>query len=29
MIGETGDLFVDASGRLWFCRGGSDWHQVA
>jgi hypothetical protein len=28
-LGETGDLFVDASGRLWFCRGGSDWHQVA
>jgi hypothetical protein len=29
LIGEAGDLFVDASGRLWFCRGGSDWHQVA
>jgi hypothetical protein len=28
-LGETGDLFVDASGRLWFCRGGPDWHRVA
>jgi hypothetical protein len=27
--GETGDLFVDAEGRLWFCRGGIDWSRVA
>jgi hypothetical protein len=28
-VGDPGDLFVDASHRLWFCRGGSDWSQVA
>jgi len=27
--GEPGDLFVDASRRLWFCKGGSSWVQVA
>lgn len=27
--GEPGDLFVDASHRLWFCKGGSRWSQVA
>jgi hypothetical protein len=27
--GLTGDLFVDKSGRLWFCKGGSSWVQVA
>ena len=28
-LGEPGDLFVDASRRLWFCKGGSSWVQVA
>jgi hypothetical protein len=27
--GQAGDLFADASKRLWFCRGGSDWKQIA
>lgn len=27
--GTTGDLVVDAARRLWFCRGGSDWAQLA
>ena len=27
--GEPGDLFVDASHRLWFCKGGTRWSQVA
>ena len=27
--GSRGDLFVDSAGRLWFCKGGSTWHQVA
>jgi hypothetical protein len=27
--GSRGDLFVDKSGRLWFCAGGSTWKQVA
>jgi hypothetical protein len=27
--GLRGDLFVDKSGRLWFCRGGSTWKQLA
>jgi hypothetical protein len=27
--GEPGDLFVDASHRLWFCKGGTRWRQVA
>ena len=27
--GEPGDLFVDAARRLWFCRGGTDWSQLA
>lgn len=27
--GEPGDLFVDASHRLWFCKGGTRWNQVA
>jgi hypothetical protein len=26
--GQAGDLFVDASKRLWFCRGGTAWSQV-
>jgi hypothetical protein len=28
-LGEPGDLFVDASHRLWFCKGGAQWSQVA
>jgi hypothetical protein len=27
--GDPGQLFVDRSKRLWFCRGGRDWHQIA
>jgi hypothetical protein len=27
--GRRGDLFVDAGGRLWFCRGGRDWARLA
>jgi hypothetical protein len=27
--GQRGDLFVDASGRLWFCKGGTTWKQLA
>lgn len=27
--GEAGDLFVDATLRLWFCKGGTSWVQVA
>jgi len=27
--GQAGDLFVDASHRLWFCKGGTTWHQLA
>lgn len=27
--GARGDLFVDKSGRLWFCKGGSSWKQLA
>jgi hypothetical protein len=27
--GLKGDLFVDASGRIWFCKGGSTWRQLA
>jgi hypothetical protein len=27
--GAKGDLFVDRTGRLWFCKGGSNWHQLA
>ena len=26
--GRRGDLFVDASGRLWFCKGGTTWKQL-
>ena len=25
----AGDLFVDKNGRLWFCKGGSRWRQLA
>lgn len=27
--GSAGQLFVDASHRLWFCQGGTDWHRLA
>lgn len=27
--GVKGDHFVDKSGRLWFCKGGSTWKQLA
>lgn len=27
--GATGDLFVDKQGRLWFCKGGTRWRQLA
>ncbi len=27
--GQKGDLFVDKPGRLWYCRGGTDWVQLA
>jgi hypothetical protein len=27
--GQAGDFFVDSSKRLWFCKGGSTWRQVA
>ena len=27
--GAAGTLFVDHSRRLWFCRGGSEWHRLA
>ena len=27
--GARGELFVDKSGRLWFCKGGTSWKQLA
>jgi hypothetical protein len=27
--GMTGSLFVDRSGRLWYCKGGANWKQLA
>jgi hypothetical protein len=27
--GTVGDLFVDTSGRLWFCKGTTNWKQLA
>ncbi len=27
--GQVGDLFVDATRRLWFCKGGTTWVQLA
>ena len=27
--GSAGQLFVDHSGRLWYCRGGKTWKQLA
>jgi hypothetical protein len=26
--GRAGELFVDGAKRLWFCKGGVDWHQL-
>jgi len=28
-VGSAGQLFVDHSGRLWYCRGGRTWKQLA
>jgi hypothetical protein len=27
--GMAGDLYVDRSNRLWFCKGSTTWHQLA
>ena len=27
--GRRGDLVVDSTGRLWFCKGGTTWRQLA
>src|SRR5262249_32801017 len=27
--GSAGQLFVDKANRLWYCRGGSNWAQLA
>ena len=27
--GLLGDFYVDSTSRLWFCKGGSAWHQLA
>jgi hypothetical protein len=27
--GQAGDLFVDKHNRLWFCKGGATWKQIA
>jgi len=27
--GARGDLFLDKSGRLWFCKGGTNWKKLA
>ena len=27
--GHAGDLLVDKHARLWFCKGGTSWHQLA
>lgn len=27
--GALGDLFLDKAGRLWFCKGGARWKQIA
>jgi hypothetical protein len=27
--GKRGDLYADSKGRLWFCKGGTSWHQLA
>jgi len=27
--GAIGDMFVDQAGRLWYCKGGTNWTQLA
>jgi hypothetical protein len=27
--GQLGDLFLDKNKRLWLCKGGSNWKQLA
>ncbi len=27
--GQAGDLYVDHNHRLWFCKGGTNWKQIA
>lgn len=27
--GQRGNLYADSKGRLWFCKGGTSWHQLA
>jgi hypothetical protein len=27
--GSKGDFLVDKSARLWFCKGGTTWKQIA
>ena len=27
--GKAGDLFMDHANRLWLCKGGTSWHQLA
>ena len=27
--GQAGDFFVDSAARLWFCKGGTVWRQLA
>jgi hypothetical protein len=27
--GSAGQFFVDSANRLWFCKGGTNWHQLA
>jgi hypothetical protein len=27
--GESGDVFVDAAGNLWFCKGPGTWVKLA
>jgi hypothetical protein len=27
--GQLGDLFLDSNKRLWFCKGGTSWKQIA
>lgn len=27
--GQLGDLFLDSNKRLWFCKGGTTWKQIA
>jgi hypothetical protein len=27
--GQRGDLYADTTGRLWYCKGSTTWHQIA